>query len=62
MIDYVAVTRDVLKLYKLVNIILDVMFVNRTPFLDNISFSITFVAAKHVLTSMVNQLSKSLKG
>ena len=57
--DYVAVPKDLLKLHKFVSLLVDVMFVNGTPFLITISRGIIFLIFKKTTNHTSEQLSKS---
>jgi hypothetical protein len=50
--DYVAVSREFMKLHKYVTLVADVMFVNGVTFLVTMSRGIKFVTAEHVPTRM----------
>ena len=60
-IGCVAIPRDFLKLHKYINLVYDVMFVNKIPFMITMSLGIIFITVEHVTTRTTNQISKSLK-
>ena len=59
---YVSVPREFLKLYKFVNLIADVIFVNVTPSLINMPHGIYVVTVQHFPSLTAKNLSKYLKG
>ena len=59
--DYIAIPKNFMKLHKSVTLTADVMFVNVTLLLINMSHGIKFVTAKQIPLRTYKQSSKSLK-
>ena len=60
--DYVAVTKDLLKLPKFLTLVAYVLFVNGAPLLITVSLDTKFVSVKQIPTRMAKQFSKYLNG
>ena len=57
-LDYVAVSKDFIKLHKFVTLVADVVFVNGAPFLIIMASGIQFLTVEHIPTCTAKQLSK----
>ena len=59
--DYVAVPREFLQLYKFVTLVEYVIFLNSAPFLITMSRGMNVVTVNNMTTRTAKQLSKYLK-
>jgi hypothetical protein len=58
--DYVQIPRAILKQHQLVTLVVDVMFVNRVPFLVSVARGLNFVTAKFMPSRTAKQLSAGI--